>query len=66
MNGVDMVYQAFGLLFLFAAMGFSVTLIISGFLEVVNGPAKYLDQMANRSIVGITFCMLMWWYVAAV
>lgn len=60
-----MVYQAFGLLLLFAALGFSVTLIISGVLEVVDGPAKYLDQMASRSIVGITFCMLMWWYVAA-
>lgn len=61
---VNMISQAFGLLFLFAAMGYAILLILCGVREVVDGPAPYLDQLANRSVVGIAVCLLGWWCVA--
>lgn len=66
MNEMNSAYQVLGLLFLLPALGFSITLIISGVLEAVDGPAPYIDKVANRSVVGITVCMLAWWYVATV
>ena len=65
MNEINMASQAFGLLFLFAAMGYSILLILCGVREVVDGPAPYLDQLANRSVVGVALCLLAWWMIAA-